>query len=248
MKFIKSSFIPDKKINLALVDNRITYDMIKKLNELNIDIIKSIKCSETYNAISSHPDINLIKLNYENILVSPNLYDEYDKILTPLGFNLIKGKSIIDSKYPHNIAYNAVILGDKVIHNFNYTDENLLEFIEKNNLTKIHVKQGYCKCSTCIVDENSIITSDKGIYNEAKKHNIDSLLIENGHIDLFELNYGFIGGCSGLISENTLVFFGDINKHPNFLEIEQFVKSKNKSILSLSEEKLLDLGSLIPLC
>ena len=75
MKFVKSSFIPDRKINLALVDGRITNSMIKNLNDINVNIIKSEKCKETYEAISYHPDINLIKLNDENILVSPNLYD-----------------------------------------------------------------------------------------------------------------------------------------------------------------------------
>nr|WP_295605707.1 hypothetical protein [uncultured Terrisporobacter sp.] len=247
MKFVKSSFIPDRKINLALVDGRITNSMIKNLNDINVNIIKSEKCKETYEAISYHPDINLIKLNDENILVSPNLYDYYNEVLSPLGFNISLGDSIIKNKYPYNVAYNAIIIGNKAIHNFNYTDKKLLQFIEENNFTKIHVKQGYCKCSTCIVDENSLITSDEGIYKEVIKHNIDCLLIESGHINLFELNYGFIGGCSGLISEDTLAFFGDISKHPNYLEIKNFVRSKNKKILSLSKEKLLDLGSLIPL-
>ena len=114
-------------------------------------------------------------------------------------------------------------------------------------MKKINVKQGYCKCSICIVDENSIITSDEGIYKEVIKHDIDCLLIEKGHIDLFELDYGFIGGCSGLINEDTLVFFGNIEKHPNFKEIKNFVSKRNKKIISLSKEKLIDLGSLIPL-
>ena len=248
MKFLKSSFIPEDKISLALVDERITPNMAKSLKKLNIDLIKTTKCKEAYNAISYHPDINFIKLNNNNVLVSPNLYDYYNEVLSPLGFNIIKGDKFIENKYPNNIAYNAVILGNKIIHNFDYTDKKLLQYIEENNFEKIKVKQGYCKCCTCIVDENSIITSDKGIYNEAIKHNIDCLLIEIGHINLFELNYGFIGGCSGLISNDTLAFFGDISKHPNFSEIESFVKNKNINILSLSDENLLDLGSLIPLC
>ena len=247
MKFVKSSFIPDKNLSLALVDSRISESMVQKLNELNINIIKSIKCNETYNAISCHPDICVIKLNDNNILVAPNVFDYYDSYLTPLGFNVIKGNSNINNRYPNNVHYNVVILGNNVIHNFKYTDNVLLDYIEKNNMNKINVNQGYCKCSICIVDENSIITSDEGIYKEVIKHNIDCLLIEKGHIDLFELDYGFIGGCSGLISKDTLAFFGNIEKHPNFNEINKFVSERNKKILSLSKEKLTDLGSLIPL-
>lgn len=247
MKFVKTSFIPQKKINLALVDNRITSEMTNTLKKLNIDTIKTSKCENTYDAISYHPDITLIKLNDNNILVCPNMYEYYNKILSPLGFNVIKGNSFIEKKYPNNVQYNAAILGDKIIHNFNFTDEKLLNYVHENNFKKIHVNQGYCKCSICIVDENSIITSDEGIYKEVIEHNIDCLLIEKGHIDLFELNYGFIGGCSGLIDDNTLAFFGDISNHPNYKEIENFIKSKNKNIICLSKENLLDLGSLIPL-
>lgn len=151
-------------------------------------------------------------------------------------------------KYPNNIQYNVAILGNYAIHNFKYTDNIILEYLDKFNIKKINVKQGYCKCSICIVDENSIITSDEGIHKEVIKYGIDSLLIEKGYIDLFDLDYGFIGGCSGLISKDTLSFFGDIKKHPDYNRILEFVNKKNKKIISLSNEKLLDLGSLIPLC
>ena len=69
----------------------------------------------------------------------------------------------------------------------------------------------------------------------------------SNNIDLFDLNYGFIGGCSGLISQDELAFFGDITHHPNFKEIKEFVEKRNKKIVCLSNSKLLDLGSLIPL-
>lgn len=247
MKFIKDSFIPQKKISLALVDKRITKEMKNKLRKLDINIIESIPCHNTYDAIKYHPDICFIKINNNNIIVAPNVFDDYKKLLSPLGFNVIKGSTYIENKYPNNIQYNIAILGKYAIHNFKYTDKEILKYLDDNNFTKINVKQGYCKCSICIVDENSIITSDEGIYKETLKYNIDCLLIEKGHIDLFELNYGFIGGCSGLISNNELAFFGDISKHPNYKEINEFVESKNKKIISLSKEKLLDLGSLIPL-
>ncbi len=247
MNFVRTSFIPEYKILLALIDKRITKDMKAKLNDLNINIIESTPCIQTYDAINCHPDITILKINDNNIIVAPNVYNYYSKKLCPLGFNIIKGNSLIKSKYPYNIAYNVAIFGKYAIHNLKYTDKKVLEFLDKNNFTKINVKQGYCKCSICIVDENSIITSDEGIYKEVIKHDIDCLLIDKGHIDLFDLSYGFIGGCSGLISKDDLIFFGDISKHPNYNEIKKFVENKNKNIISLSDEKLLDLGSLIPL-
>ena len=142
---------------------------------------------------------------------------------------------------------NIVILKNFAIHNFKYTDKVILNYLEKNNIKKINVSQGYCKCSICIVDDNSLITSDEGIYKEVIKYGIDCLLIEKGHIDLFELNYGFIGGCSFLISNNELAFLGNIKNHPDYDKILDFIESKNKKLVSLSDDKLLDLGSVIPL-
>ena len=124
---------------------------------------------------------------------------------------------------------------------------DILEYINKKDLVKINIKQGYSKCSICIVDENSIITSDKGIYKSVKEYGIDCLLISSGNINLLELDSGFIGGCTGFISKNKIGFFGDIKKHPDYESIKKFIKSKNKEIVILSKENLLDLGSIIPL-
>lgn len=247
MKFIKESFIPKNDLSLALVDKRVSKSIEKKFNALNIKLIKTYPVDEVYDAIKYHPDISICKLDYNNIVVSPNVYDYYTKELKKYNFNVIKGNSTLQNKYPKNIQYNACIFGNFAVHNFKYTDKNIIEFIDKNNITKINVSQGYSKCNICVVDENSIITSDIGIYSEVIKYNIDCLLIDKAHIDLFNLNYGFIGGCSGLISNDTLAFLGNIKLHPNYYDIYKFVKLKNKNIISLGNENLIDLGSIIPI-
>ncbi|MGL5328666.1 MAG: DUF6873 family GME fold protein [Peptostreptococcaceae bacterium] len=247
MNFTKNSFTVDGKLRLALVDTRITSDMECALNNLNISIIKSSECSNTYSAIKYHPDISVCKLNDNNIVVAPNVYNYYNNELKKHGFNVIKGDSVIQNKYPYNIHYNIAILGKFAIHNFKYTDKKILNYLKTNNFELIDVKQGYSKCSICIVDDNSIITSDEGICDKVKEYNIDCLLIEKGFIDLFDMNYGFIGGCSGLISDKDLAFFGNIKTHPNHEDILNFISSKNKNVICLSNDNLLDLGSIIPL-
>ena len=41
----------------------------------------------------------------------------------------------------------------------------------------INVKQGYAKCSICVVSDNAIITADKGIAKAAIQNRIDVLEI-----------------------------------------------------------------------
>lgn len=247
MNFTEKPFILTDNLALALVDRRITYQAENELKKRDIEIIKTIGCDEVYESIRYHPDICVCNLGKGDIVVAPNVYSEYKKILSLYNFNVIKGRSVIQNKYPYNIQYNVAILGKYAIHNFKYTDENILSYIDKNNLNKINVQQGYSKCSICIVDDNSIITSDVGIFNSVKDTDIECLLIEEGHIELFDMNYGFIGGCTGMISKNQIAFYGNIKNHPDYEKIKGFIQSRGKEIVILSSEKLLDLGSIVPL-
>ncbi|MDR1774609.1 MAG: hypothetical protein LBR30_07075 [Clostridioides sp.] len=247
MNFTTKSFEIDGDLSLALVDYRVTNLMQKCLKNLNIQIIRSRENKQVHKSINYHPDMSVLNLGNGNIIVEPSLYEGYKELLDKYDFNIIKGESYLTDKYPYDIAYNVAIVGNYAIHNFKYTDKKILDFIEENELEKINIEQGYSKCSICIVDDKSIITSDKGIYNTLKDKNIDCLLIKEGHISLAGMNYGFIGGCSGMVSKDIIAFFGDITKHPDYENINQFVKSKKKNIISLSSEELMDFGSIVPL-
>ena len=90
----------------------------------------------------------------------------------------------------------------------------------------------------------SIITSDMSVYDKAGKKGVDVLLIEKGHIDLNGYDYGFIGGASGLISKNKLAFTGNVKLYPDYEAIKNFCNDRGVEIISLSEKKLYDYGSL----
>lgn len=113
------------------------------------ELIEIAPQDSVYEEISGHPDIFFCKVN-NCLFRAPNL--ELD-----LG---ISGGDSVGSKYPADIKYNVCQLGNLVIHNFKYTDKNVLDFIEKNGLDKVQVSQGYSNCSTCVVSDNACITSD----------------------------------------------------------------------------------------
>ena len=180
-----------------------------------------------------HPDMFCFKSK-------KNKWVFYEGITHGLNIDAVTVKSPVSCVYPRDIGLNAAVVGDYLICNVKYTDETVLEHADKI----IDVKQGYAKCSVCMVDENSIITSDAGIYSAAKKNNIEVLLISKGHITLDGYNYGFIGGCSGLISKNKLAFTGSIAVHPDYEKIKKFCEGRGVEIVSLSNEKLYDYGSM----
>ena len=99
--------------------------------------------------VANHPDVLLCKLGAKP--ESP-IYEGIPNELSPL--------------YPGDCRYNAACTGKFFIHRLDITDSELLAAAKAscgNELELIDVRQGYAKCSTVIVDENSIITYDKGI-------------------------------------------------------------------------------------
>lgn len=245
--FVETPNLPVNKISLAIVDGRIPLDIEKKLDSMGIRLIKTTKNKNLYEAISYHPDIVMHHLGGKDILVAPNIDERVVYSLEDEGFRIIKGKSIIMGKYPYDIPFNAARIGKYAVCYKEYTDEVLIEELTRRNIKLINTRQGYSKCSLCVVSENSAITSDEGLYKMLNKNNIEGLLIAPGNIELFGMNYGFIGGTSGCISKKDIAFYGDMTLHPSYNEIKIFLSKYNKNIKNLSKNPPIDLGTLIPL-
>ncbi len=164
--------------------------------------------------------------------------------LTNRGFEVIATPGP-GSSYPEDCALNACIVGDSLIHRLDITSEAILGALP--GCDKISVAQGYAKCCTCVVDEHSIITSDRGIASAAAKHNIDVLLIAPGYIELDGFDYGFIGGASFKLSANTMAFTGRLNAHPDYYNIIEFLTDRDIRPLFLTSGPAFDIGSALPL-
>ena len=178
----------------------------------------------TYGAVDAHPDMYMCAFRDGTV-------DHAD--LSEIGEN-----------YPQNIAYNAVCLDKYFIHNLKYTSPKLLNEAQDHGLIPVNVRQGYTKCSCVVVNGNSIITSDEGIYKTLSTvEDIDVLKIREGHVNLDGFAYGFLGGTSGLVG-NELVFAGNITKHPDYAKIYEFCMSKNVKIRYF-DFPLQDIGSII---
>lgn len=147
--------------------------------------------------------------------------------------------------YPADCIYNACSTGRFFIHNLKITDPSLLAAAEASGLTKIHVSQGYTRCSALPVDENSIITYDRGIAEACRKHGgPEVLLIRPGHVLLPGYKCGFIGGTGGRVGDEIL-FNGDLSAHPDFHAIRDFIGGRGLKPVYFKDGPLTDIGSVI---
>lgn len=232
----------------CFVDYRISGEELDALLQLKLNPILIPKCPKVYEAIDGHPDIqlNILKNNSKNkIIIQKDIPNCFKKILEANSINYIVSKSSLSNTYPYDIILNSLILDNYFIHNLKYTDEDLL----KSQSLKVHINvpQGYTKCSILPIRENALITSDKGIFNILRNYNFDILLLPPGDILLPNLNYGFIGGVGGMISNNEMAFFGNLDYYKWGNEIKDFLFKYDVAPVYLKNGKLIDRGSLLVL-
>lgn len=226
-----------------LIDYRTSQSSIDMLEKLQFNIIKTKPINTLYDTVNGHPDMQIHSIAHKTFVCEPSVYHYYKEKL--VNCKIICGNTHLTTKYPYDIAYNVLKIGNNMFHSLKYTDSKILEYYKSIGINLINVNQGYTKCSVCIISDNAIITSDKMIYCKAKENNIDALLINCGEIILSDINYGFIGGCTGLISENILAVNGNIKLHSEYERIQNFCDNHNVEILCLNKEKMIDIGSII---
>jgi hypothetical protein len=216
------------------------------LQSRGIDVIKMKPYDALDQAVSSHADLLYHHLG-GNRIITPQTDTESSIKLTMMGFIVQKAHTNIRSPYPNDVALDAARVADALICNPVHTDSVLLDFAKENQLKVIPVKQGYAKCSVCIVDANAIMTTDSGIAKAAGDKGIDVLQIQSGHIKLEGYDYGFIGGCCGKIAPDTICFTGDLKTHPDYIKMLNFMGSHGVRAISLCEGPLIDIGGILPL-
>lgn len=218
--------------------------VLDDLHGLMIDTITVPPCSDLQVGVSCHADM-ICYHDGENKLIMYDYNDRLNRQLRDLGFELSFIDAKLQAEYPHDVVLNVAKVGDFVICNRKYTNCKALERIKAENI--ISVAQGYAKCSTLVVDKNSIITSDISIATGAKAHGLDVLQVECGYIALEGYEYGFIGGCGTKIDEKSLYFTGDLSTHPNEKEIRSFLAKRGIEVICGSAKQLIDVGSILPL-
>ena len=178
--------------------------------------------------ISNHPDVFLCKMG---------ISEDAPVFYAP--------ESSLGPEYPQDSTYNAACTGKYFIHNLSITAPELLQAAKQMGMILVDVNQGYTKCNVAILDEKTIITSDKGIADACEDYpELDVLLIAPGYIRLDGFDTGFIGGASGRVG-NVFIFNGNLAKHPDFARIVDFVESHGLTPKWFPEYQLTDIGSIL---
>ena len=235
--------------NPNLPDNRVTgviagaayRNTLNSLNNLGIRIINIHYNKLLPGSLTYHSDMNIFHYSNNEFYISKETAGESggDFLLNTI-------PESTGSSYPEDCRLNAVRIGNKLICNKKSASVSILNRAESDGLEIINVKQGYTKCSVCVIDENSFITDDESIYKSAGKYFDDVLFVSKGSIRLEGMNYGFIGGCTGKINKNEIAFNGRIESHTDHNSIIDFLDKHKISAREMTDDTLTDIGSILP--
>lgn len=244
---IMNPYLLNKTPRYVIIDYRASDEIINYIKKLNIEPIKTVKCSDLQKPVDGHPDMVMHPIDEKTFIVAPNVYNYYFDVLNNIGIKVIKGGKTLFRNYPEDIAYNVARIGRYAVHNTHHTDQVLKCYLEEANIEFIHVNQGYTKCSVAAVSENKAVTSDFVIHEKLESYNIDCMYINPEIVNLKGYDHGFIGGSVGLINENIFLSTGKILDDNILNAFKKFIQSCGYIYEEASSQQIIDLGSIIPI-
>lgn len=248
MKYVSSPNLPENPVKYVLISEAADAGVISDLEKSGINALRVKPCGDILPSVSSHADMLFHHIGNNKLFYYKSSDVKLYNKLKGLGFELTSIRNKLSRKYPLDVPLNSAIIGNYLFCRKDSTAKELMNFYSDKGVHIINIKQGYSKCSICVVDENSIITSDSGIAAAAEKCGMDVLKIRVGYIALKGCGYGFIGGCCGKLSKDIIAFCGDVTKHPDFPAMYNFIGRHSVSVKILGQNTCLnDVGGIIPL-
>ena len=233
-------------MKIAIVDSRIEKDAERALSDYADKIIKLPPFKRLQEPVSAHPD--MLMFPTENSIITDKRYvkenaEIFREISELSGRRIVLCNKAFSPSYPDDVKFNCFAVEKTLFGLAASLSEKVLEWAGENCVSVKNVKQGYAKCSACIVSENAVITEDTSIERAMVENGIDVLRVTSGQVALDGYDRGFIGGASGSDRENVF-FCGDISRHPNYVEIESFCRRHGKNCVSLGNVRLYDIGTI----
>ena len=125
--------------------------------------------------LSGHADLSVLHLGGNRLLLAPYLKrSSFSQQLEDRGFDIRFADIEQSALYPNDAQMNVCILGNKVIYNPQTGSDAIVKYLTiGNGAIQVSSRQGYSRCSVCVVNDNAIITADEGICRSAKAHGVD---------------------------------------------------------------------------
>ncbi len=244
LKFVKEPNIPDEKVTHVLLGERYADKLAPAIKRLGVTVVTLGAGRGLDERVAYHADMTAHHLGENRWIMLKSVRKEAEKLGN---IEIIDPNIELSPQYPNDVALNVLRLGGYAYGKRSAVCSALLEHLYHRGVEFIDVRQGYAKCSVCVVSRRAAITADAGLASALEAHGVDVLRISPGHIRLDGYDSGFIGGASGLLAPDVLAFTGRLDGHPDAGRIHSFLERHGVRPLELTEKPLYDVGSVLPL-
>ena len=241
-KHVKTPHLPEGRVGLAAIGERYRGRLAAALEKHGADALWLPDAPGADGRLAGHADLSMLHLGGGRLLSACGA--GINARLEALGFDVIEVPEP-GAAYPGDCALNACIAGGRLFHRLDISAKAALDAFPPE--ARVNIAQGYAKCCTSVADERSIISSDRGIALAARRAGLDVLEISPGYIELEGFGCGFIGGASFKLSRGVMAFTGDMKSHPDWSEIELFLRRREIEPVFLTADTAFDVGSVLPL-
>ncbi|MGM9592502.1 MAG: DUF6873 family GME fold protein [Oscillospiraceae bacterium] len=243
--FIEKPHLPQSRVKHIIIGEKYRKTLENALIQNNLSPIWLENNGFVDERLSGHCDLMAAHLGGRRIAGCEFLkYSQFINNSNIPDIDLLTVPDPMGKAYPMDAGLNFCLIGNKLIYNPN-TANNAV--VSELGCEMIPCKQGYTKCSICVVDENTIITADTKIAQIAEENGMEALPVDKGLAALDGFEYGFIGGASFKIARNKMAFTGIIKNAVERNKIESFLGKRGIEAIYLTEHELFDIGSAIPL-
>lgn len=248
MKFVENPNLP-VCADIVIIGEKYCRALQNGVKKIGINVLPMPDNPYVDVRLSGHADLSVLHLGGNRLLLAPYLKrSSFSQQLEDRGFDIRFADIEQSALYPNDAQMNVCILGNKVIYNPQTGSDAIVKYLTiGNGAIQVSSRQGYSRCSVCVVNDNAIITADEGICRSAEAHGVDVLKIRPGYIDLPGFDYGFIGGASFKLSDTKLAFTGGLDKHPDAERIIEFASLHNIDIVYITDKPAFDIGGAIPI-
>ena len=247
-EFVASPNLP-LQAGLVLFGEKYADILEKPLGDWEIRAIK-VPCNPCVDRrLSGHGDLSVLHRGGKELILAPYLKGSgFAASLISRGFELSFADIVQGPEYPQDAQLNCCVFGENIIAAPGVSDDRIVNyFTSSQGCRLIACKQGYARCSVCVVDENAVITADRGIAAAAERNGVRVLVIRPGFITLDGYPYGFIGGAAFKIAKNVLAFTGTLEQHPDKTAILRFLAERNVDPVYITDYPAFDIGGVLPI-
>lgn len=219
-------------------------ELANRLESHGIKVLRTNPDPRLPAAVQWHPDMQLCVLKGRAVTVRGN---PLRNMLEGHGIPCTETVGVPRPTYPGDALCNVLVSDGWAMGNENTADRAVRLATEELGLKWIHVRQGYAACSTALVNRSSAITEDPGVASALEGAGVEVLRLAPGGVMLPGYEYGFFGGCCGLLAPNLMVFAGRLSCHPQGVKVKDFLSRHGIQVLELLERPLLDVGGIVAL-